>query len=555
VSRPRLILVLLCLALWLPGFFTIPPTDRDESRFAQATKQMLETGDFVRIMNGAVPRNRKPIGIYWLQAPFAAAARATGIATANPIWPYRIPSLLGAIAAVLATYSLGLTLLVGRRAAFTAAALLASCVVLAVEAHLAKTDAALLGATTIAMAILARAFMAAPLGRGACALFWLALGAAILIKGPIAPMVVGLAALAASIATRDASWLGRLRPAWGVPLLLVVVAPWFAAIGIATHGAFFADAVGGDLARKLAGGEQSHGAPPGAHLLLLPLLVFPATVPVLFGLYAAWARRAERATLFLLAWVIPSWVVFEAVPTKLPHYTLPLYPALMLLAAGGLANPPRWLRLGAPALAALAALTIGIGAAALPILLRAPWWLGVPGLLCALALAVMVGLPPSGACPGLAAWDPSLGLRAWTAGPGSAAAATILLYAAIFGLELPRLSALWIAPRMQAALRADWPSDAPFAGSPGVGPSGVGLVAAGYAEPSLVFLSGTRVILLPNGKGAADTPARAVIVADADKAAFLAEAARRHHLPREMAHIEGFNYSRGAWTGLNLFAP
>ena len=45
---------------------------------------MLETGDFVRIMNGTEPRNRKPIGIYWLQLPFAAAARATGVAIAQP---------------------------------------------------------------------------------------------------------------------------------------------------------------------------------------------------------------------------------------------------------------------------------------------------------------------------------------------------------------------------------------------------------------------------------------------------------------------------------------
>ena len=522
---PRLILVLLCLAFWLPGFFTIPPTDRDESRFAQATKQMLETGDFVRIMNGDVPRNRKPIGIYWLQAPFAAAARATGVAAANPIWPYRIPSLLGAIAAVLATYSLGLTLLADRRAALTAGALLASCVLLAVEAHLAKTDAALLGTTTIAMAVLARAFMGQPPGRAACALFWLAMGGAILIKGPIAPMVVGLAALAASIGTRDARWLAGLRPAWGVPLLALVVAPWLIAIGIATHGAFFADAVGGDLARKLAGAEESHGAPPGTHLLLLPLLVFPATVPVFWGLHAAWVRRRERATLFLLAWLLPSWAVFEAVPTKLPHYTLPLYPALMLLAAIGLAAPPRWLRLAAPALAALAAVIIGTGAAALPLALHAPWWLGVPALLCALALAL---------------WAPRPALMA------RAGLATILLYAAILGLELPRLDALWIAPRLQAALRATWPGDTTL---------GTGLIAAGYAEPSLMFLAGTHTTLLPNGRGAADYRAGAVIVTDADKAAYLAEAARRHHAPRDMAHVEGFNYSRGAWTGLDVFLP
>ena len=82
--RPCFLLVGFCLTLWLPGFFSLPPTDRDESRFVQATKQMNETGDYVRIMNGAVPRLRKPIGIYWLQAPFAKVA---GGGLANPVWP------------------------------------------------------------------------------------------------------------------------------------------------------------------------------------------------------------------------------------------------------------------------------------------------------------------------------------------------------------------------------------------------------------------------------------------------------------------------------------
>jgi 4-amino-4-deoxy-L-arabinose transferase-like glycosyltransferase len=275
-ARPRLCLVVLCLLLWLPGFFNLPPTDRDESRFAQATKQMVETGDFVRIMNGIVPRNRKPIGIHWLQAPFAVAARAEGVATQNPIWPYRIPSLLGGIAAVLATYSVGLTLLADRRAAIAAAAMLASCVILTVEAHIAKTDAALLGATTIAIAVLARAWRGDPLRMPEAALFWVAFAVAILIKGPIAPLVVGATIIAASLAARRWRWSLALRPAWGLPLALLLILPWFIAIGIETHGRFFHDAVGGDLGSKLAGGSESHGAPPGLHLLLLPLLVFPA---------------------------------------------------------------------------------------------------------------------------------------------------------------------------------------------------------------------------------------------------------------------------------------
>ncbi len=117
---------------------------------------MIETGDYVRIMNGDEPRNRKPIGIYWLQVPFVTAARAMDLATQNPIWPYRLPSMLGGLLAVLATFEFGQAL-VGRRAALLAAGMLAASVAVVAETHLAKTDAALLGETTLAMGLLARA--------------------------------------------------------------------------------------------------------------------------------------------------------------------------------------------------------------------------------------------------------------------------------------------------------------------------------------------------------------------------------------------------------------
>jgi 4-amino-4-deoxy-L-arabinose transferase-like glycosyltransferase len=528
--RPRLALALFCLLCWLPGFFTLPPGDRDESRFAQATKQMIETGDYVRIMNGDVPRNRKPIGIHWAQAPFALAARAAGIARANPIWPYRLPSLLGGLVAVLGTFELG-ALLIGRRAGLLAGAMLAASVILVTETHIAKTDAALLGATTLAMLGLARAWCDVARRRDAL-LFWAALGAGILLKGPITPMVAGLAALGLALSARRGRWLLALRPGWGVPLLLLIVLPWFVAIGLATHGAFFRDAVGGDLGRKLASGDNAHGAPPGLYLLLLPLLGFPATLPILRALPDAWRTRREAVTRFLLAWAVPSWLVFEAVPTKLPHYTLPLYPALCLLGARWALDPargapPRWLAgLSAGGLA-VAACVLGVGAAALPLALHAAWWLGLPALAAALLVA---GL----------AWNRRV--------PAAALVAVPLLYAAVLGLDLPAVPALWIAPRVVTALARLWP-DRPA--------DGTGLAAVGFHEPSLMFLAGTHTQLLPTGwAGAAalaDGTARMVLVGNRDMAAFAAEAARRGLMPLRLGEVSGFNYSRGRPVVLTLF--
>src|SRR5437660_6024345 len=102
--RPYALLTAVCLFLYLPGIASIPPLDRDEARFAQATRQMLETGDFLRIRFQDEERNRKPAGIYWLQA---AAVTAFSTPEATAIWPYRVPSLLGALAAVMSTFALG----------------------------------------------------------------------------------------------------------------------------------------------------------------------------------------------------------------------------------------------------------------------------------------------------------------------------------------------------------------------------------------------------------------------------------------------------------------
>src|SRR4030088_2071551 len=123
-------LTLCALLVFLPGFFNIPPIDRDEARFAQATKQMVETGDFVDIRFQDEVRYKKPVGIYWLQAGAGQTGNALGVPRAPPpIWLYRILSLVGALGAVLLTYWAALAF-VTRRAAFLAALMMATCILL-----------------------------------------------------------------------------------------------------------------------------------------------------------------------------------------------------------------------------------------------------------------------------------------------------------------------------------------------------------------------------------------------------------------------------------------
>ena len=97
-------LVPISLVAFLPGIFQIPPVDRDEAYFAQATKQMIETGDYVDIRYQDDVRYRKPVGIYWLQASVVNVASALGLPKAHTsIWLYRLPSLIGVIAETVST--------------------------------------------------------------------------------------------------------------------------------------------------------------------------------------------------------------------------------------------------------------------------------------------------------------------------------------------------------------------------------------------------------------------------------------------------------------------
>src|SRR5271157_3408103 len=189
-ALPFALLCLLCLALYMPGLASIPPVDRDEARFAQATRQMLETGDFIRIRFQDEARNKKPAGIHWLQA---ASVAVFSTPESNAIWPYRLPSALAASAAVLLTFAFGGRLLGSRPAGLVAAALMASALGLVAEAHLAKTDAALLAAIVAGQGILGLLYVASRAGRPASRMlplvFWLAEAAGILLKGPPAPVL------------------------------------------------------------------------------------------------------------------------------------------------------------------------------------------------------------------------------------------------------------------------------------------------------------------------------------------------------------------------------
>ena len=533
------LLLLVSLLFYLPGFFQIPPVDRDEAYFAQATKQMIETGDYVDIRYQDDVRYRKPVGIYWLQAAAVNTASALGMANARmTIWLYRIPSLIGAIGAVLATYSTALAF-VSRRGAMLAAMMMIASALLGVEARLAKTDAVLLLTVVVAMGALARVYLTAyrpdlprP-GLTVPAIFWTALAAGILIKGPLILLVVATAALVLSIMERSARWLSALRPLAGIGWLLLLVLPWFIAIFVRVGGQFFVNSVGQDLLGKVVTGQEAHGAPPGLYLVLFFITFFPGSILAPLAVPAVWSGRREPAARFLLAWLVPSWIVFEAVMTKLPHYVLPLYPAIAILTAGAIETKVlsnrTWLKSGTifwligPSLFGIALVALSIIVAHDLALLAWPF----------LAAAMVFGL---------FAWrlyEDDGAERSLLRALAASLPMGIATYAVVVPLLVPVFPAVAIARVMRESGCAH-----PVAAS------------SGFEEPSLVFLAGTDTHLT-TPSGAADFLRQggcrfAFIDARQERAfALRAEAVGLHY--GRGPRIDGFNLSNGKPIGIAVF--
>ncbi len=524
--RRAAVLVTLCVLVFAPGIAALPVTDRDEGRFVQASKQMMETGDLIDIRFQDDPRWKKPAGIYWLQS--ASISQFGG--PEAPIWAYRLVSFLGAMLAVLGT-SWALRPLIGARRAMVAAAFLAVTPLMATEAHIAKTDATLLALVVFAQGALARIWLAGGRGKNSdAAIFWVAMAAGILIKGPIVPMV-SIATIAWICAWQGrARWLARLKPLWGVPLLLVLVAPWLVAIWIVSDGAFFTEAIGKDLVGKVQSGQESHGAPPGYYFGTFWGTFWPWAPLALFAVPFAWARRKESGTMFLLGWIVPVWIVLELVPTKLPHYVLPLYPAMAgIVAAAALGEcrdiiqrgeKRRWIATG---LFALPVVALGLAGLFGPLIIEGRIVLGG-------AVLGLIGLAFG-----------AVAIRAYAWGRIEAAIAPAMLsgmavIVAAFQFVIPSLETAFPSPRLAAAA-------APYTAC-----TDQPLGSADYSEPSLVFLAGTETELL-RWEDAADWMAegdgRFLWMSDRRREKFDKRAAKRGFEVVELAEVSGFNYNRG----------
>ncbi len=357
------LIILAALGVYLAGNGRVSLWDRDEPRYAQTSRQMLQTGDWVvpRLLDNV--RNAKPIFIYWCQA---FAMKLFG----DNEFAARLPSSLAMILTLVVTGVVVYRMIGARRALWTVLILATSILTMA-AAKMCLTDAVLLLFVTTSQVCLGIIYVryrdvlpplppgqrwaedvlqhgSGPLpGRRRMIfvplIFWVSTALGGLTKGPVVLAIsfttmIVLAALdlnekrVGSFLRRVTGWWLETRPLLGLMVIVLICGPWLILIQDRAPK-FLTSAIYHDVYERATSGLEGHKAPPGYYTLLVWGTFFPWSILLPAIALKSWKRRRLPPVRFALAATIGPWVMFEILATKLPFYVLPAFPMLAFLAA------------------------------------------------------------------------------------------------------------------------------------------------------------------------------------------------------------------------------
>ncbi len=469
----------LAFGVLLPGTFGVSLVDRDEGWYAQVSREMLASGDWLMPRYLGEPWLAKPPLLYWC---VAASFRVFGLHE----WAGRLVSVLAMVGVVCLTVTLAREMY-DRRVAVCAGVTFITAGLPAVVGKMLLTDGLLLLGIMAATVLLWRMATRGPTVLRAVG-FWAAVGLAVLTKGPAVVLFVGAFGVGLLVCMRFAGGGGDTRghatgqttlsgqsARWFVspvlwltlPAAIVIAGPWYAYAARHAGGTLVSQFLGYEIVSRVAGTPHGHGGPPGYHLLVGLAGWLPWTVLVPGAVIEAWrARRDDRAARLLLVWAGLPWLVLELIHSKLPHYVLPCYVPLAVLLGRMWANgldreTTRFQRFVLGEWAAVP-LLLGVLLVAAGVVWRTETW-------CAAPVAAGVPLLAGFAAVGWLVWQARL-RAAWVAAVGTAWLFHFVLGLGVLPtLEPYRLSRL-VAQRVNA-----------------VSEPTTEVLACGYDEPSMFF--------------------------------------------------------------------
>jgi len=443
-ALPLLLAAAVLLGLFL-NLGAMPLFDVDEGAFSEATREMLERGDYISTWLNGQPRYDKPILIYWLQA---ASVTMFGLDE----FALRLPSALAASAWIAAIFAFGRRHL-DRDTGYAAAFIAASTAGFTVIGRGAIADALLNLFLALAMFDIVRyAGDPRPAWRRR-AFLWIGLG--LLAKGPVALLVPGAASLLGfALQGRTRDWWRAVRDPAGWAILLAVSLPWYLLEYGQRGDAFLAGFFMRHNVERFLSPLQGHGGGLLYYLPAILVLLLPYSGLFLRTLPGLGRMKATLLDSFLWSWFLFVFVFFSLAGTKLPHYLLYGATPLFLLMAQRRGVLRSRLLAFAPPL-----LFLGLVAALPQLLQRFAPGIANPYVREALGQDGVFGpLWQAGAVLLLVA---VLGLALWREPPlwRRLAASGLLCSLALVGLLLPAVAAIQQGPVKEAALlarRAGW---------------------------------------------------------------------------------------------------
>jgi 4-amino-4-deoxy-L-arabinose transferase-like glycosyltransferase len=403
-ARPaRHLAVAVAVALLLPTLALRSSWPPDETRYADVANAMARGGWLAVPTLHGEPYGEKPPVPFWLGAGLIHAG-------VPPLHALRVVAVAAGVATVALVGPLAAGLGLPAAAAARGALVLATTPLWLVHAQLGMLDALL--ALWVALAALCKLRRARPGVRRAdwTLLEGLALGAALLTKGPVALLFP--AGLRLGAGRRPGPARADASDAAALAVALAVAGAWLAALAVEVGPDYAFELAFGQVARRVGGDEVPHPGAPGELLAVGFAWLLPWSA---LGLAAL--RRDVRAALPrglgpAAGWLFAPWIALSLLPSQQAQYMLPALPAGALL-VGAVAGAPagRGLALALRGLgAALGAALVAFGALAGALLrpdaldpgiraaLVADAWLRA-GLVLAGALLVAAALAPRGGAP------------------------------------------------------------------------------------------------------------------------------------------------------------
>ncbi len=319
-----LLLCIVCLAILFSALGAAGLFEPDEGRNAEKAREILLIGDWVTPLQNFIPTLDKPIAFYWL---VALSFKLFGISE----WSARLPSALSAVGCLFILYRFARAQF-GVWVARWSSLVLVTSIEFFILARIVILDLTLTFFITLALCSFytVTQTVASRARTSHCVAMYAAIAAGTLVKGPIALAIPAMVIFFFLSVTRKWSLLRTLHLPIGILVYFAIVTPWYLWVEARNPG-YLRYFLWEEHVLRFVTPHFSRTKSWYYFFGVLAVGFLPWTLLLPVTIRSAWRTGLSETNIFLALWTVLPFVFFSVSNAKLPHYILPIFPALALL--------------------------------------------------------------------------------------------------------------------------------------------------------------------------------------------------------------------------------